>query len=359
MIDRRPPTKLREYLLKSAAALEAKPADTRTVEDGVNLSGYLIRLAMFQEAVDILTPLAADPTRCNFMVLANLATAYQQLGRLDRAEQSLDQCVRSWPNLWPGWSRKRLAAYRRLEALQLALIKERYNEELRQPGQQAAQPDALFPHLRFAGADGAYQAGGLSAAQLDDLPSNAIAMVEQLMLWLPTDDRLYWLLGELLNSQGQVLEATTVFSNISDDGYSTPEFRRHRQVIDHAAQILRQFVGEAHLQALWMFAPYPTLARAVLVGMPIPDDAQSDWSRTFSTGTSDAPNPTESTARLAEPESARQWLPDLRTVVVSFTAGMLVGLIAAMQLRVFLRRIRAQRKHPKFEYRHSKQGPIR
>ena len=56
------------------------------------------------------------------------------------------------------------------------------------------------PHhpVRFANDGGIYQPGALATAERAKLPPDAIAIVQQLLLWYPTDSRLYWLLGETL-----------------------------------------------------------------------------------------------------------------------------------------------------------------
>src|SRR5205085_7555217 len=59
--------------------------------------------------------------------------------------------------------------------------------------------DDLFPILRKEWSRG-YMAGRLKPSALDQIPADAIPMVEQLVLWFPHDQRLYWLLAELENA---------------------------------------------------------------------------------------------------------------------------------------------------------------
>src|SRR5207302_4716130 len=83
--------------------------------------------------------------RRNFMVIANLASAHQLAGRLDRAVSYLLQVKDVWPADWPGFSKNKLDWYRRVEQYHLQLARLRYRESLRQgKGQAAAGLDDLF-----------------------------------------------------------------------------------------------------------------------------------------------------------------------------------------------------------------------
>src|SRR5205814_10434233 len=104
-----------------------------TVEERVNLSAYLIRLRQYEQAVEILTPVAFRDQR-NFMVFANLATAHQHAGRLDRARGYLEQMQDVWPGDWPNLSNAQLDWYRRAESYHLKLVRLRYRESLAAAG---------------------------------------------------------------------------------------------------------------------------------------------------------------------------------------------------------------------------------
>src|SRR5438445_7303209 len=81
----------RKHYLQKSEELEKKArAGALTTEEKVNLSEYWIRLGKIEEAVQLLTPVAAQE-RGNFMVFANLGTAHQLAGRLDRARGYLEQ----------------------------------------------------------------------------------------------------------------------------------------------------------------------------------------------------------------------------------------------------------------------------
>ena len=46
---------------------------------------------------------------------------------------------------------------------------------------------------------------------LDAIGKDAVAIVQQLLLWFPTDVRLYWLLAELYAAEGDIDAANTIF----------------------------------------------------------------------------------------------------------------------------------------------------
>jgi hypothetical protein len=70
-----------------------------------------------------------------------------------------------------------------------------------------------FEPLRFVGDSGKFEVGKIAAAEKAKLPPNAILIVQQLLIWMPDDQRLFWLLGELLNADGNIEGAKTVFSD--------------------------------------------------------------------------------------------------------------------------------------------------
>ena len=95
-----------------------------------------------------------------------------------------------------------------------------------------------------SGRTGNTYAGRISAEELKKLPPDAIAIVQQLLIWLPGDARLYWLLGELLNAEGDVSSAATVFDEcLWTRRYDSPLLREHRQVVQQANASQAPFLG--------------------------------------------------------------------------------------------------------------------
>lgn len=236
-IDLKPESPLRLQYQKRRDELQAKSLAGLSPEEQINLSACLIRLRQYEEAGKLLTPMATDRRQRDFMVFANLGTAEQYAGQLDRAKEHLLQVKDYWPRERPGWSKERLEFYKQAEKYQLRLLRLRSQEQLRQPAGQRKSPesvDDLF-EVQFVGDSGQYEAGKLAAAQQEKLPKDALAIVQQLLIWMPDDTRLYWLLGELYNARGEIAEASTVFEDcVWGRGYAAQELREHRQVVQEA-----------------------------------------------------------------------------------------------------------------------------
>src|SRR5207249_890048 len=107
----------------------------------------------------------------------------------------------------------------------------------RQP-RDAQELDDLFG-VRFVGEGNQYEPGKLAAAQRKQLPSDAVAIVQQLALWLPADGRLLWQLAELANAHGDVKTAAAIMDGcVTEFAMSSPELRQHRQLTREAADEL-------------------------------------------------------------------------------------------------------------------------
>jgi hypothetical protein len=224
-----------------------------TVEDRINLSYYLIRLGEPEKALGVLRDPAAQASG-HFMVFANLATTYQLLagrattpgdrGRnLGNALVYLNETKRAWPRAWTGWSKEQLDWLKEAEKMQAALVRLRMKEARAEMGQPQPRDgnipfsnvDPLFP-VNFATGD-EYEAGKLPSAEKAKLKGNEVALVQQLLTWLPTDSRLYWLLGELLNARGDVDTAAYILDDSVKNRLlsSVPLLRTHRNVLNEAA----------------------------------------------------------------------------------------------------------------------------
>ncbi len=60
--------------------------------------------------------------------------------------------------------------------------------------------------------------------------------MQQLVLWLPDDTRLYWLLGELYNANGDIGASAKIFDDCIGNvrRFSAPDLRVHRLVVQEA-----------------------------------------------------------------------------------------------------------------------------
>jgi hypothetical protein len=65
--------------------------------------------------------------------------------------------------------------------------------------------------VRFVNDSGVYEPGTLASAESAKLPPDAIAVVQQLLLWFPNEVRLYWLLAELYAAGNDLASAETIF----------------------------------------------------------------------------------------------------------------------------------------------------
>ena len=228
------PGSLREKYERRAAELEAHERDGwLSTLDRVDLGACYIRMGRDQDAIRVLE--AGD--RRHFLVLANLATAYLGINQLDRAIAYQRQALDAWPPVWAGWTEAQLQRYRRVDRYCLSLLQLRYREQLRAGGRpvRVTTVDELFPKVRFVGPSGHYEAGGFAQASRDEIPEDAILIALQLVVWLPFDDRLYWLLGELFNASGQVQTAYDVFDElVYARRMDARELAQHRQVLRDA-----------------------------------------------------------------------------------------------------------------------------
>jgi len=237
---------LQRYLLVASLASAGK-IDRLTVEQKLNLSAYLLRCRRETEARDLLEPVVRANTD-NFLLLANLATAYFYLNELERAAFYQQQALEAWPvrydELKPAqkhfldggaWSQGDHQLYRPIEEYFLILIRERQAEERR--GQKDYDSlDALFVDkeknaFRPLNEKGDYEPGKLAAAEKAKLPTNAMVTVQQLLLWLPDDNRLFWFYGELLAAKGDIEAAKNVFFKDLEKLVHAKEFREHRTIL--------------------------------------------------------------------------------------------------------------------------------
>jgi hypothetical protein len=138
---------------------------------------------------------------------------------------------------------RQLQWFQTAEKYQLELVKLRYRELVRRPPGRSQAPeklDDLFRGdkgpVRFVGEEGRYQAGQLARAERAKLPPDALAIVQQLVIWFPDDTRLYWLLGEIYNAKGDIEAAARIFDECVGNvrRFSAPDLRAHRLVVQEA-----------------------------------------------------------------------------------------------------------------------------
>jgi hypothetical protein len=157
----------------------------------------------------------------------------------------------------------------------------------------------VFDGVDFFPPGDGYAAGKIAPRQWAELPGDAAVIVKQLIFWLPFDNRLYWLLGEVLNARGDIRSASAVLGDLVDPTKRKEQsraLRQHWRVVEEAAKAL----GEATLEE----PPTSTPAAST----PAPENSRSSF------------------------------LVDPRALGVGFAAGVLVTVLAGLQLREFRRR---------------------
>ena len=313
------PLRMRYFLIADSAP-RVIPS-TWPLDRKISLSAYLIRRQKYQEAIELLKPLARREGN-NFLILSNLATAYQLSGQEPGlAIDYLNQTIRVWPDSWDkvpkdiepmltalGWTksskgslRDSLTWFHKAETYQVKLLMSRARQRAA-GGTKAKIPeklDDLFD-VHFVGESGKYEAGKLAAKEMAKLPADALAIVQQLLVWLPDDPRLYWLLGELYNARGEIETAARIFDELA--GYNG-RFR--------AAELVNHW----------------RILRAAPPAAPPEDNLPPDLDKT-------KPSPT--------PE--RVVYLDVRALLVGFGTGIVFSLMGYWQLREILRRRQGKAK---------------
>lgn len=213
---------LRTRYRQEAGKLQARADKEKlNADDLADLGALYIRLGDIDKAVEILRPAQrAQPN--HFALAANLGTAWQRFGDYRQAAAALEEAVR----LAPG---KHLP----FEEAHLKLVR------ARQRG-QAGDLDDLFG-IRFLNDKGSYEPGKLAEAERKKLPAKAVAIAQQLALWLPGDGPLLWQLAELANAHGDFKNGAAMMEGcVVQFGMQNSTLRKHRQILRAAAEKLPQ-----------------------------------------------------------------------------------------------------------------------
>jgi hypothetical protein len=351
---------LRRRALLVSSLVPAFNAKAATEPQLLDVSAYLVRLAQYGEAITLLKD-GVEKFPDNFFLHANLGTAYflksgsadENLIRL--ALNHLDESRELWPAKFTelnneqlqavedmGWqgevspelvastegllaSRPDLGPWLAISALVPGRSKwPRYNflrtvakYEYRLVSLRRTRKAGLDPifasksgvPVHFVGPSGRYEAGKLDPREMEKLPGHslkeAILIVEQLLIWMPLDERLYWLLGELVNADGQPEDALEIFTTLNKNKFSNPDFDDHRKVLE---EYVRK-PGEA-------------------TGSKIP-----------------SPKATPTKEPVApEDTGAENWADRWRFFGVGLGVGVVLALFAAWQVRRFWRRPQTSRR---------------
>jgi hypothetical protein len=255
-----PGSPLRVKYEEAAARLEkAQDQHSLNPEELADLGAIYIRLGETAKAVAVLHA-AGRRYPHHFRIQANLGTAWQLQGDLEQAADCLQQAAR----LAPGKLQK-------AEELQLRLVRLRQ----RQP-KDAQDLDNLFA-VPFTGEQSGFEAGKLARGQSSKLPSDAVALVQQLALWLPADGRLLWQLAELANAGGDVKTAAAIMDGcVTEFGMHAQELKQHRRLLRAAADdwarknggAAAQLAHQGHSSGLQARSKRPLLNKLAGAGLP-------------------------------------------------------------------------------------------
>lgn len=241
------PSPLRDDYLAAAARLEALArARALTAVEAADLGAVHVRLGKPGRALNVLVP-AARRFPDHFGIAANLGTALQLNGDLERAATQLEEAVRLAPARWKPFER----AHLKLVTLRL------------KEGKAANAPatvDDLFG-VKYVGPHGAPEPNALDAAERKKLPADALATTQQLALWLPADPRLLWQLGELCNALGDVRSAAAALDGcVTEFALAAPDLRKRRLAYRAAADELAKRPGhEQHRGTLKVKSSRPLI----------------------------------------------------------------------------------------------------
>lgn len=326
--------------------------DKMTSEERLNLSAYLIRIRQYRQAIDVLDA-ALRKERRNPLLYANLAaaqfleafaTSTPDLAR--RAEDNQAEAVRLLPTDWQklgpgtrtwlmkiGWDEKQYTRYRTAETYLLKLMRLRTRAATGRPGVVSPLGKDIEPlftdggkppqPVRFVGESGRYEAGQIARAEAAKLPPNAVEIVEQLLIWMPHDDRLFWLLGELFNARGEYGTALEIFNDVAKKLQGI-RLGGKVQVLDPS------------------YPDLPELHREHVLAVRAEKLKAEDRAFQPAQGTAEV-QPTATVKPPAPPTSATGTFPiDLRSLGVGFGVGLLVAVLGYWQLREIRRRLQAR-----------------
>jgi len=203
-------------------------AQTRklTADEAADLGALHLRLGDTARAIEILRIAQKDNPK-HFHLVANLGTAWQMQGDLAQAAACLEQAARLAP-----------AKLQKAEQLHLKLVRLRARRD--KPGGSpgdAADLDDIFG-IQYVGPSGKFEAGRIAESQRKQLPDDAVALAQQLALWLPADGRLLWQLAELAGANGDVATAAAILDGcVTEFGLRNAQLREHRRAFRAAAEL--------------------------------------------------------------------------------------------------------------------------
>ena len=223
-----------KVLDRIAARQSGGPADLPPAELA-GLATDLVRVGKSDDALNLLAPRSRDRSP-DFRVLATLAHVYATRGEWTDALRWHQAAFldAEFPDDLAGTTAEQRQWLQHVE-------RDYYRRWLRVHRDRAASGQSptdepifpLFDGVSFVNEAGEYEPGSLAAADRAKLPADAIAVVQQLLLWDPTDTALYWLLAELYAADGQFRQAGIIF----DESANGRQFSNRAVFMAHRAAV--------------------------------------------------------------------------------------------------------------------------
>src|SRR5262249_22310531 len=233
---------------------ERKKAKKLSSDETAALATDLLRVGKSDEALD---RLSAKLRPANYWVFTTLGHVYAARGDWAQAIQQqtaakldaempetvkgLTKGQRDW---WEKLDRDYLPHYYQLNQQYMDSRRGLTADQLEEAN-RTEEPTPLFPlpergkpqaPVRFVHDAAVYQPGVLAAAEKAKLPPDALAVVQQLLLWFPLDVRLYWLLAELYAAADDLDSAVVIFDECTWSGkYGNRQVLRDHRAAVHAA----------------------------------------------------------------------------------------------------------------------------
>jgi tetratricopeptide (TPR) repeat protein len=201
-------------------------------DDRMALSAIMMRLGENAQAISLLRD-APLLVRSDPLAAAQLSTLMALEGKYEDAATYCRQALEAWPAARAPYTPAQLKSSKRAEQYCLRFYRSRALERAK-GATNVREPDDLFG-LRFATSDAMYGPGRLAAEEQKKLPDDALGILEQMLLWMPSDTRLYWQYAELLNARGDPGQAAQVMDEcLWNRRYDAPLLRQHRQILREA-----------------------------------------------------------------------------------------------------------------------------
>jgi len=189
--------------------------------DPLGRSAAQLRLGMFDDAINLLQPQSRSRNP-SYALLMNLAHAHTGRGEFDEAIRTHAAALFDTepPAELPGYTTATTPRIVRLEReIYVKRLRQRRNEASRRTDVETQQTPDLFgtteSPMAWSNAEGKYEPGVLQPLERAKLPKDAVAVVQQLLLWSPEDTPLLWLLAELYTAEGRFREAEQVFDQLT------------------------------------------------------------------------------------------------------------------------------------------------